>query len=152
MAEIYKNYDVFQKASKLIKQVKEEKIVKLRKELQRIDPEMDITPKKKNTTECDKKLAPMFQKQLKPVKVRQHNKKKTVHKKGTRNAKVVLRRALASRKNKIHEQISEKYGNGNMAKYGWIWHLETVIDGRDNVWLRQHFKAHARHTDQSGVQ
>ena len=69
---------------------------------------MDITPKKKNTT----KLAPMFQKHLKPVKVQQHNKKKMVHKKGTRNAKVVSRRVLASRKNTIHEQIKENMAMG----------------------------------------
>ncbi len=89
------------------------------------------TSRQRKKTECDKKLAPVFQTQLKPVKVRQHNKKKTVHKKGTKNAKVVSRRALASRKNKINEQISRKYGNGNMHKYGWIRHLETVIDGRE---------------------
>ena len=65
LAEIYKNHEVFQNASKIIRQEKEEKLVKLRKELQSIAPEMDITPKKKNTTE----LAPLFQKHSKPVKV-----------------------------------------------------------------------------------
>ncbi len=109
LAEIYRNHEVFQKARELIKQEKDEKITKLRKELQLIDPEMDITSKKKKTTECNDNIPPVIQKQQKPNKVQQHDTKKTANKKGAENSKVVSRRALASRKNKIKERISRKY-------------------------------------------
>ena len=68
LAEIYRNHEVFQKARELIKQEKDEKIIKLRKELQLKDLEMDITPKKKKTTECNDNIPQEIQKQQNPIK------------------------------------------------------------------------------------
>ncbi len=62
---------------------------------------MDITPKKKDTTECNDNILLVIQKQQKPNKVQQHNTKITAKKKRAENSKVVSRGALASRKKKI---------------------------------------------------
>ena len=84
LAEICRNPEIFHKASELIKQEKEEKIRKLCKELQLIDPDMDITPRKNETTEHNDNKKLVIQTQQKPKKIQEHNTKDTMKKKKTK--------------------------------------------------------------------
>ena len=47
--------------------------------------------------------------------------------------------------------MKERYGNGSMALFGWLRKQTTVIESRDNVWLRKYFTEHAKHNDNPGV-
>ena len=76
LTELCDNQETFKKFRNWMKQEKEEKIKKPWKELLKLDPELEITPRKNNKREYNQKINSMLQTQGQPSKAKTTPQKK----------------------------------------------------------------------------